>query len=389
MRILYLCPDHGVSVFGRRGCSTHVREACSKLSELGHEVVLLCSLRGDEDIAPQDFEIVEVPPVRSKYLGYDGRYLWHNIPYYRTAARWIRQRGFDGIYERLSLYPIAGARLSRLFRIPRLLEINAFLTEEHRKKIHFPALARRYERQSALAADQCLVVSSPLREQLLTWNCNPDKIALLPTAVDEIRFRPDTDARQRTREEWGATDRFVVGYVGGLAAWHGITHLYDIARTLRERLPRAIVIVVGGDPVRLDEHRNRVREEGLDNALRFVGSVPYERVPACINAMDAALVPDTLPWTCPTKMFEYQACGVPVIAPALPGVESCMDHGREGYLFPAGDFSSIVPHIERLNENPKLCRSMGERARERVCQTHTWRHNAEHIVERFERQRMR
>src|SRR5437867_4932415 len=40
MKILYLCPDFGVPVLGRKGASVHVRELVAAFGRAGHNVVL-------------------------------------------------------------------------------------------------------------------------------------------------------------------------------------------------------------------------------------------------------------------------------------------------------------------------------------------------------------
>ena len=40
MKILYLCPDLGVPVLGRKGASVHVRELVAAFGRAGHNVVL-------------------------------------------------------------------------------------------------------------------------------------------------------------------------------------------------------------------------------------------------------------------------------------------------------------------------------------------------------------
>ena len=103
MRVLYVCADPGIPLYGRKGCSTHVRETCYVLRELGHEIKVLCSnIEGDKRDTPE-LDVEVVPPLTSRKLGFDlrrallDRRIWKRLQ--QVVAEWKP----DVIYERYSL----------------------------------------------------------------------------------------------------------------------------------------------------------------------------------------------------------------------------------------------------------------------------------------------
>lgn len=384
MRILYLCQDQGIPIMGRRGCSTHVRETCRALQGAGHEVVVLCSRRGSDQFQDCDLEVVEKAPVQAKKLGYDLRNLWHNIPYYRAAKKLVKERKIEAVYERFSLYGLAGTWLGRRYKLPRIVEVNAFLSVEHQHKIHFLKWARWAEKYIALRAPALTVVSQPLHDSLVGLGVESARITNMPMAVDIDHFCPNRDRGEAIRKKWHLEDRYVIGYVGSLSGWHGIPLLPTITQRLLEFRQDFALFVVGGEQNHLRKYQQKVREMNLENHLIFAGSIPYQQVPDYINAMDVALVPDTNYWTCPTKMFEYQASGVPTVAPEYPAIVHAMNHGEEGMIFPPRNLSEMVDHITYLADKPELREEMGEKARKRVAATHSWQNNMEQILKLFE-----
>jgi glycosyltransferase involved in cell wall biosynthesis len=387
MRILYLCPDHGIPVYGRRGCSTHVRETCYALQRAGHEITLLVSQIGDDVELKRDLDILEIRPPQSRKLGYDLRNLLHNFTFYRAAKDLVNTGQIDAVYERFSLYSLVGTMLHRRFKLPRIVEVNAFLSVEHSDKLHFLRLARMAEKHIVRRAPALAVVSRPLHDSLVEMGVASERVFTMPMAVDTEHFHPDSESRKNIRSRLDLNGRYVVGYIGGLAAWHGISMLHDMAEEIRRRNADCTILVVGGTQVEVDEHRAEVARRGLGNYLIFAGSVPYSKVPGYINAMDAALVPDTNYWTCPTKMFEYQASAVPTIAPEYPAILESIQHGREGLLFKPRDLSQAVNCILKLGGDPEARRAMGENARQRVAATHSWQHNVESITSLYEAMR--
>ncbi|NQU43033.1 glycosyltransferase family 4 protein [bacterium] len=383
MRILYICADHGIPILGRRGCSTHVRETCRALQSEGHEVTILCSQKGDDLSLGEGLRIIEVSPGKSRQLGYDGRNIWHNLALYRVGKQIVETEKMQAIYERFSLYSFVGTRLGKRYHLPRVLEINAFLSVEHRHKLHFLRMAERAEGYIARQAPALVVVSQPLHDSLVELGVASDRISNMPMAVDIDHFRPDPARREEARLRWDLDQKFVIGYVGSLSGWHGISLLPTMACQLLKTRSDFAIFVVGGEERHLLKYRDRVEQMGLSDHLRFVGSVPYEEVPSCINAMDVALVPDTNYWTCPTKMFEYQASGVPTIAPRYPAIEKAMDHLGEGMIFEPRNIEQAVQHILHLADRPELREEMGHKSRERVSATHSWQRNVERVVRLF------
>lgn len=384
MKILYLCPDHGIPILGRRGCSTHVRETCRALNKRGHETIILASQRGQDDSLTDHLRILEQPPAQSKKLGYDLRNIWHNIPYYRRAKKIIQTEKIDAIYERFSLYAVAGTRLGRKFGLPRILEVNAFLTTEHEHKLHFLRMAKTIERYIVQHAPALVVVSDPLRERLVESGVQNERIVNMPMAVDIDHFQPNQETRQNIRRKYEMENKYVIGYVGSLSGWHGIALLPDLARKILEHRDDFVIFVVGGEEKHLEENRARVARQNLESHIRFIGSVSYEEVPDHVSAMDVALVPDTNYWTCPTKMFEYQASAVPTIAPEYPAIVEAMTHGEEGLIFPPKDMDAAAQCILSLGDAPEKRHAMGQKARTRVCATHSWQNNVDKITTLYE-----
>ncbi len=381
MRIAYLCADPGIPLYGRKGCSTHVRETARILMSLGHSVRIWCTNVGGDETDGPPLDVVHVRPVQSKKLGFDLRHILTDQRLWRRIRGDFAQWRPDVIYERYSLYARTGTRATAEFGLPRLLEVNAFLTKEQHQRIRLAWLARRVEGDIIRRAPRVIVVSEPLRREVHELGQSMAAIAKMPMAVNLDKFHPDGPGREELRRRHGLHDRFVIGYVGTLAGWHGIRLLYDVARRLRKRATTGYAfLIVGGDGLKLEMHRRKAREAGLEDVLRFVGSVPHDDVPAHIRAMDAAIVPDTTYWSSPAKLFEYQACGVPVLAPAYPAILESLEDGREGLIYPAGNVKQIAKAVLRLMADPALARTMGDAARRRAELEHSWLHNGEQIL---------
>lgn len=385
MRFLYLCSDPGVPVFGRKGCSTHVRETCLALRAIGHDVRLVATNLDGDDGDRDRIDAVLVPPPVSRKLGFDVRRILADRRLERAADRLAAEWGADAIYERYSLYGYAGGRLARRRGLAHILEVNAFITRELEGRLRLPWFARRAESAILKGAREIVTVSEPLIRELGELRGGTEGIALMPMAVNLEMFKPG-DGRA-VREALGLGDRFVVGYVGTLTGWHGIDLLHELAAALEARGAADVaILVVGGDERRVEANRARAAEAGRAERLIFRGAVPYADVPAHLNAMDAAIVPDTTYWSSPAKLFEYQGAALPVLAPRYPAIEKAMEDGVEGLVFEPGDVAAIADRVLALRADPARAKEMGRLARARAAEFHSWETQARDIARMAEAQ---
>src|SRR5262249_50200142 len=147
----------------------------------------------------------------------------------------------DVIYERFSLFTVAGARVASRLRVPHLLEVNAPLRAEAARfrTLPHPGAAARAEQEVLTRSDAVLAVSEPLAEWLRSTGCNaPGEV--VPNAVDPAGF-PAPPPRRRAR--------FVVGFAGSLKPWHGIDVMLDACRTAMAADPCLYLEIVGGGPM--------------------------------------------------------------------------------------------------------------------------------------------
>lgn len=383
MKILYLCADPGIPLYGRKGCSTHIRETCHVLADLGHDVKVICSNTEGDSHGAVPLDVVKIQAPTSRKLGFDGRHILLDRRLRRKTREIVEQWAPDVIYERYSLYSKTGEIIARKFNLPRVLEVNAFLTREQSGRIRIPWLARRVEKGILRKAPYVIVVSEPLRNEISDLGVPIEHIAKMPMAVNLEKFHPSRSGLV-IRQRHGLDEKFIIGYVGTLAGWHGLRLLFDVVAEMKtEGAENFAFMVVGGEGEKLEKNRARVREAGLENEMQFVGSVPYDDVPEHIRAMDAAIVPDTTYWSSPAKLFEYQASGVPVLAPLYPAIEEAMDHGVEGLIYEPRDIKKMAAMALQMMGDRDKCRQMGLNARRRAEAEHSWHHNGDKILELY------
>jgi glycosyltransferase involved in cell wall biosynthesis len=385
MRILYLCPDHGIPVFGRKGSSTHVRETCRALVARGHEVILVAGLLtdtpGDEPI-DCGFEVVHVPHLKAKWMGADLRLMAYNSRLAKVCRGLMTSFEPELIYERYSLYGSTGGNLAARAMVPYMLEVNTRLVDEQSRRLHFPGIARRIEKSLWKGAPALVAVSTPVGEELIEEGIPRERVRVMPMAVDTHAFRPRADFAVEDLPDGGTTGEGLgIIYMGALTGWHGIETFFHLAERARAESLPLMLTVVGGTKVQVKPLRQRLQEAGLADHLRFMGSVPYGDVPRWLASADVGFLPETSRFSSPTKLFEYMAAGLASVAPRQPAIEEVIRHGENGLLFDPGDLDTLIEALMTLQRDPERRRRLGARARSDAVTKHSWAVNAQTIEE--------
>lgn len=405
MKVLYLCADLGIPVLGRKGASVHVRELVAAFGRAGHSVVVATPQLNKspwEEPAGIEASLMHLPPgpeavaavlalkTFNDTLGVENslpgelRRILHDQEWGLRLKRRFENHRPDFIYERASLYATAGVSLARELERPLVLELNSPLAVEQTtyRATGLGELAARAERWTLARADAVLAVSGSLRDYAVSLGADPERVHVVPNGVDPGTFYPGEPGPE-TRERWGLLgDGPVLGFVGGLRPWHGVEVLPAVLGRLRLAHPDAQLVVAGDGPLRRELERD-VRERRLEDAAVFTGSLPHEEVAALIRHFDVALAPYPRPehdfYFSPLKLFEYMACGVPVVAAGLGQISEIVRDGETGLLYPPDEPDALVEACHRLLSDPDLRRRLGSAAAKEVRDRYTWDHNAKRV----------
>lgn len=235
-------------------------------------------------------------------------------------------------------------------------------------------------------ADHVITVSTFLVNYLKEIGIT--KISLIRNGADLTIFRPDLHLRgldaKLVKDIEGSK---VIGFVGTLDRW---LDFETLLRSLKELSTRYNVklLVVGGKMVTgyFDHIISSVRQFNLRDRVIFTGFVPHETVPYYVNLMDVCLIPMRADIRlnqarCPDKLFEYLACGKPVVSTRLSEV---LRVGADAVRY-YDNTSSLTRVISEILENEELQNSM-RRAALNIAKNYDWRSIAEKYRETLEKQ---
>ena len=164
-------------------------------------------------------------------------------------------------------------------------------------------------------------------------------------------------------------------YIGGMSDRAGTFVLLDALALLVERGLKVSARLAGytdGEAGR-SAIRARIQSLGLTEQVEFCGRIPHSEVPAWIRSGRIGLVTlqpiDKFLKNIPTKMFEYWACGLPVIASDLPPIREFLQDETNGLLFNPRSPEDLARAIRRLVESPRECHRMGTNGQTQVFES--------------------
>lgn len=180
--------------------------------------------------------------------------------------------------------------------------------------------------------------SAYLREVALGWGLDPERVSVLPNPAPGV---PPLRPRDELRSELGVHGALLV-FAGRLGPQKDL----GVALEAIVPVPEVTLLVAGDGPERQALER-RAEELGLGERVRFLGSVPRERVLELFRAADASVLPSA--WeNFPHTVVEALAVGCPVLATAVGGVPEVVHDGENGLLVPPRDPEALSVAIERF-----------------------------------------
>lgn len=202
-------------------------------------------------------------------------------------------------------------------------------------------------------------------------------LEMLPSGVDTTLFAPDAGAREEIRARHGLGDRPTVVCVSRLVPRKGQDMLIRALPGLRERVPDAALLIVGGGPYR--KHLTELADElGVAGHVVITGSVPWSELPAHYNAGDVFAMPARTRGKgldvegLGIVYLEASATGLPVVAGTSGGAPEAVLDEVTGHVVDGRDVGQLRETLTALLSDPVRARRMGEAGRAWVKENWRW-----------------
>ena len=238
-----------------------------------------------------------------------------------------------------------------------------------------PELRARAEAEVIGCSDAILANCEAEARQLVElYDADPGRIELVAPGVDHAFFSPGPRSGARAAlAHLRLGDGPVLLFVGRIQP---LKRLDVAVRALAEmRDPHAVLVVVGGGSgaegdQEVERMRKLVAHLGVADQVRFADPQPHHLLSTYYRAADVVVVPSRSE-SFGLVALEAAACGTPVVAAAVGGLRTLVEHGRTGFLVDGADPAEYAAYIDAILGDPFLAQQLSTAAARRA-RDFTW-----------------
>jgi len=370
-----------------------VRRQSDVLLDAGHQIDLFC-LRGPDEAAEETaggLRIVRLPVNRAfhGFAGHMAEYLaFAGLAAVRLTREHRRQR-----YQLVQVATVPdflafSAFPLKLSGVPLLLDLHEDMPEFFRDRFAPPLLrplrplVSGSSRAAAAAATELITVHEPLRQLSIARGVAPEKIHVVMNSADTRLFDPTRYPRRPFMED----GELRLVHHSNLQRIYGLDVAVEaLALIDPDELPHRLD-VYGDGPFRAQIEAAIAR---TDTAARvhLNGRVPMDDLPALLAGSDIGLVPSRpepyLQYSLSTKLLEYAAMGVPIIASDLATFRAHFSDEAIRFVR-GGDPAALAAAIRGLAADPTATARLGAEAH-RQAADYAWENQARLYLDIVER----
>jgi glycosyltransferase involved in cell wall biosynthesis len=209
-----------------------------------------------------------------------------------------------------------------------------------------PLLVEIDKRRRACEArrfDHVIVPSSYLKQMVISWGVEPERVTVVYNALRTDEAPPDiSPAEARAAFDLPAGPLLLTA--ARLVPWKGIDHTLEALKALPD-----VKLAIAGDGPDRSRLESLCAAAGLAKRVFFLGQVPHDRMPLLYRAVDYTLLYsgyEGLPHT----LLESLQAGTPVIASNKGGNPEVVQDGTNGLLAPYVDVEGLADVLRRAFE---------------------------------------
>lgn len=385
MKILYITLEN-LSL--HKGSVVHIKEIVAGLQKLGHHVGLVGSSQNKFEEVDNFYNLWHSPFFFLKFFKLKKQpYLISSIFLFFYLFKILPR--YDIIYAR-DYHTAVIAFLPRiLFNKKLVFEMNGFASEEEGLKGNFfftkllVWAIEKMEKLSTRCSNKIVTVTPYMATYLLqSYSCQPEKIEVIGNGVNIRKFYPINDeaflldCRKRMKI---AAEEIVITFVGNLNKTQGVEDIIKVAPSIIREISNVKFLIIG-DGILKGDLEKEVKRLRLSEHFIFAGMIDYQEVPVYINISDICILLKRKlksGWS-PIKLYEYMACGKPVVCSRVEGLEFIGSEGA-GRLTEPGDLNDLKEALFELLTVPEKRVDMGQKGLKIAQERFSWDSRASKI----------
>ncbi|MGB5161079.1 MAG: glycosyltransferase family 4 protein [Thermoanaerobaculia bacterium] len=308
--------------FSPRGTPFSVYHRCLVMSKMGVELDLMTYGQG-QDVDLPNVSIHRGPAFRwlgDVPIGPSFLKLFHDVFLFASTGWRLVVRRYDFVHAHEEGVFLA-ALLKPFFSYKLVYDMHSSLPQqltnfEFTRSKALIGLFERLESWALRKADAVITISPALADRVRTQKI-PGALFLIENSIfEEVQTAPSSPSLETTEEDLPdlPAGRPTVGYVGTLETYQGIDILLDAFALVRESIPEAFLLIVGGTPEQVEKYQAMARRLDLTEACLLTGRLSQNMARRLLAEVDVVVSPRSRGTNTPLKIYEILASGIPLVA---------------------------------------------------------------------------
>ncbi|MDP4142963.1 MAG: glycosyltransferase family 4 protein [Bacillota bacterium] len=213
--------------------------------------------------------------------------------------------------------------------------------------MYFHRLIKIYDK-----VDYFVTPSNILREKLIEYGFDREKIAHIPTFIDSSNITPSYQSKD------------YILYFGRISKEKGVEYLIRAFKDIKDKDLKLYIVGHSNDG-EIDKLKELVEKEKIKNVI-FTGKKNGEELANLIKDARFVVLPSIWYDNMPNVLLESFCYGKPVIASNIGCFPEVIDNGKNGLLFEMKNIEDLRDKIDFLNSRPDIIEEYGKNARKKV-----------------------
>jgi len=339
MLSVHSCPVGKLGSKDTGGMSVYIRELARELGKRGHLVDIYTrahDLREEQIVQLGDkarvihLQAGEIEPI-------DKLAVYSHLEDFACSLEDFRASNslrYDVIHSHYWLSGWVGRRIQRWWDVPHVIMFHTLGAIKNAIGVgeSEPALRIMAERELIRDCHRIIAATEKGKGELVSYyDASLEKISVIPCGVNLELFRQlDKEAARRSL---GLNGHNILLFVGRIDPLKGIDKLLMALPKLDTRRNLKL-LVIGGDEdsqPEVERLQRLSRSLHIQDSVTFAGIVEQKELPLYYSAADVCVIPSYYE-SFGLVALESLACGTPIVATRVGGIESVVRQGQNGYM---------------------------------------------------------
>ncbi len=202
------------------------------------------------------------------------------------------------------------------------------------------------------------VVTNGLKKEIENKIDKKDKVFYSPNGVEGEKFKKIIYGKEYSK--------FIVLFHGTIGQFQEISVFINLAKKIKEEKNDNVIIRIIGDGSKKDKLIELIKREKVSDVIEYLGKKNYSEIPKFINEAHIGLssrVSGKISETSfPVKIYEYLACGLPVISTPISEAGKFVRENGVGLESTNENIDKIYTYIEMLRNNKSIYNEKSQKA---------------------------